>query len=459
MRLSLSGVRREAILTGSLRRTLLQLALPVLLEQFLSFCIGLYDTFLAGHLPGEMSDVATAAVGIGAYISWLATLLFSFVSAGTTALVARAVGRGDVNEALRVTNQSFTLGLMVGVAFAACLIPLAGIIAGFILPGEDSVRITARYLRIDAIGLVFSSISIVGAAALRGSGNTRMPMLIFAVVAAVNVVASTLLVFGWGPAPQLGIDGIVAGTVIARVTGGTLMALALVLGVSGLRLRLAEMRRLDDISRRILNIGIPAALDGIAMWLGHYVFLKIIGRFGETAFAAHIVGIRVEALTYLPAVAWAAAAATMIGQALGEGLPERARRAGHEAVLQCGVLGVLITVAFYFGAGPIYQLMNNSPAVSDVGVPAFRMAALFQLPLVAAIVYAGGLRGAGDTRVPMWITLFTTVVVRLPAAWLFGVVLDGGLYGAWIGMCLDMLFRGVLLTVRFWRGGWERVRV
>ena len=459
MRLSLGGVRREAILTGSLRSTLLQLALPVLLEQFLSFCVGLYDTFLAGHLGEGVSDVATAAVGIGAYISWLATLLFSFVSAGTTALVARAQGRGDVPEAVRVTNQSFTLGLMVGALFAACIIPTAGIVVGFLLPTEEAAVIAARYLRIDAIGLIFSSLSYVGAAALRGSGNTRLPMLMFVVVAAVNVVASSTLVFGLGPVPEFGIDGIVFGTVIARMTGGLLMTIALIAGVSGLRLKLAELRKLDDIARRILNIGIPAALDGIAMWMGHYLFLKIVGSFGETAFAAHIVGIRVEALTYLPAVAWAAAAATMIGQSLGEGLHDRARRAGHEAVLQCGVLGVFITIAFYFGAGLIYHTMNNSEAVAAVGVPAFRMVALFQLPLIAAIVYAGGLRGAGDTRIPMWITLFTTLVVRLPAAWLFGVVLGGGLYGAWIGMCLDMLFRGVLLSVRFWRGGWERVRV
>lgn len=452
-----SDARREAILAGDLRRTLLRLALPVLLEQFLSFCVGLYDTFLAGHLPGGVSDAATGAVGIGAYVSWLATLLFSFVSAGTTALVARAQGRGDVADAVRVTNRSYGLGLMVGVAFAACAIPLAGLISRFVLTDEQAIGVTSRYLRIDSVGLIFSSVSYMGAAALRGSGNMRTPMLIFAVVAVMNAAASTLLVFGLGPVPGLGIDGIVLGTVIARITGGTLMTTALVRGSSGLRLRISEFRFADETVRRILSIGIPAALDGLVMWIGHYLFLKIIGSFGTAVMAAHMVGIRVEALTYLPAVAWAAAAATMIGQSLGAGLPERARRAGHEAVLQCGMLGLAIMLAFYCGAELIYRSMHNSEAVIAAGVPAFRMLALFQLPLVAGIVYTGGLRGAGDTRVPMWITLFTTLLVRLPAAWVCGVVLDGGLYGAWIGMCLDMLLRGVLVAVRFWRGGWERV--
>jgi len=456
---SRSDARREAILTGSLRRTLLYLALPVLLEQLLSFCVGLYDTFLAGHLPPDISDVATGAVGIGAYVSWLATLMFSFVSAGTTALVARAHGRNDRNEANQVMNRSFALGLIVGLAFAAAIIPVAGLVASFVLDDSVAVGITARYLRLDSIGLIFSSLSYMGAAALRGSGNMRTPMLIFAVVAVTNAAVSTLLVFGLGPIPGVGIDGIVLGTVVARVTGGMLMISVFLRGTGGLKLVWSEIRLADDTARRILSIGIPAALDGLVMWIGHYLFLKVIGSFGPTAFAAHIVGIRVEALTYLPAVAWAAAAATIIGQSLGAGLHERARRAGHEAVLQCGVLGAAITLAFYFGAEPIYRAMHNSPAVIAVGVPPFRMLALFQLPLVAAIVYAGGLRGAGDTRVPMWITLFTTLGVRLPVAWLCGVTLNGGLYGAWIGMCADMLLRGVLVSVRFWRGGWEREHI
>ncbi len=451
--------RRTAILTGDLRRTLLHLALPVLLEQFLSFCVGLYDTILAGHLPQEISSAATGAVGVGAYIGWLASLLFSFVATGTTALVARARGAGDDDEANRVTNRSFALGLLVGLFVLATILPLARIAASFVLQGEEVIDITTRYLRLDAIGLMFSSVGYVGAAALRGCGNMRTPMLIFSAVNIINVIASTLLVYGPGPLPSLGVDGIVTGTIIARSTGGLLMTAVLIRGVSGLKLIPSELKLRDAVVGRILRIGIPAALDGVVMWLGHYVFLRIIGGFGEAAFAAHVVGIRVEAITYLPAVAWAAAAATMIGQSLGAGDPPRARRAGHEAVLQCGLLGVVITVVFFFGAHAIYAFMHNSPAVVEVGAPAFRLAALFQLPLIIAIVYIGGLRGAGDTRVPMWITLITTLGVRLPVAYVCGVVLEGGLYGAWIGMCADMFLRGLLAAVRFTLGGWLHVRV
>ena len=460
MAAGISDDRRTAILTGDLRRTLLHLALPVLLEQFLSFCVGLYDTILAGHLPREISSAATGAVGVGAYVGWLASLLFSFVATGTTALVARARGAGDYDDANRVLNRSYALGLLLGVLVLVVNITFARPMATFVLTGGGEViDITTRYLRLDAIGLLFSSVGYVGSAALRGCGNMRTPMLIFGAVNIINVIASTLLVYGPGPIPAMGVDGIVTGTIIARCSGGLLMTAVLIRGVSNLKLIPSELQVRGAVVGRILRIGIPAALDGVVMWCGHYVFLRIIGGFGEAAFAAHVVGIRVEAITYLPAVAWAAAAATMIGQSLGAGDSPRARRAGHEAVLQCGLLGIVITGVFFFGAEAIYAFMHNSPDVVAVGAPPFRVAALFQIPLIVGIVYIGGLRGAGDTRIPMWITLITTLGVRLPVAWFCGVVLEWGLYGAWIGMCADMFLRGLLAALRFTLGGWLHVRV
>ncbi len=452
-------MQRPALLTGNLRRTLFVLAMPVLLEQFLSFCVGLYDTLLAGHLGNQQSEPATVAVGVGAYVGWLATMLFSLVAAGTTALVARARGAGDDNDANRILNRSFALALVAGLGFLVVIFPLAPYVARAVASDPEAVAIATRYLRLDAIGLALTSLSLVGSAALRGCGDMRTPMWILGAVSVLNVIASTILVHGWGPVPPLGVDGIVTGTIIARSTGGLAMAAVLARGKSGLQLQIGEMRVRGASARRILRIGGPSALDGSIMWSGHFVFLTIIGSFGETAMAAHIVGIRVEAITYLPAVAWAAAAATMIGQSLGAGDVHRARRAGHEAAIQCGLLGVGLTVLFFVGARLIYAAMHNSVDVVAVGAPPFRLAALFQIPLIMGIVYVGGLRGAGDTRTPMLITLFSTYGLRVPGAYVFGVLLEGGLYGAWIAMCIDMLARGVLAFLRFARGKWVDVRV
>lgn len=446
---------QETLLTGDLRHVVWILALPVLGEQFLNFCVGFYDVWLAGHLEEGISESATSAVGVAAYIGWFASLVFSLVASGTTALVSRSRGAGDFELANRVANRSMLLGSIAGLTFLAISLLAAPLVPRLLDFDSFAHAITVRYLRLDAVGFVFHSLSYVGAAALRGCGNTRTPMIVLGTVAVLNMIVSTVLVWGLGPIPAMGVDGIVAGTVVARVTGGLLMVAVLFKGISGLKLQFSELRLRGQTVRRVLAIGIPAAIDGIIYWIGHFVFLRIVTEsgkasgHGEAVFAAHIVGIRLEAITYLPAVAWGVAAATLIGQSLGNEDHQRAVRAGHEATLQCSLLGIVLTLGFLVSAGPLMHFMHESPTVQEIGAPALRLMALFQIPLIASIVYVSGLRGAGDTRFPLLMTLVSTLFVRLPLAWLGGVYFEGGLIGAWIGMCADMLVRGVMATWRF----------
>lgn len=452
-------VLRPDLLTGNLSGIVFRLALPVLFEQFLSFLVGTCDIFLAGHLDPTISKSATSAVGVAAYVGWLASMLFSLVGAGTTALVARHWGAGDHDEANRIANCSLTMAFVLGVLSLCVIWPTAWFFPAQLQMDAATSAMTAHYLQFDAIGLVFTSFCIAGAAALRGSGDMRTPMFIFGTVSVVNLVVSTLLVYGLGPIPSWGVDGIVAGTVIARFTGGVLMLIALGRGHSGLAIVLHELRVTGEISRRILKIGIPAAVDSAILWTGHFLFLRIISGIGSTELAAHMVGIRVEAITYLPAVAWGAAAATLVGQSLGAGSESRAIESGNHAVRQCSIVGLAITLVFYFGAESIYRLMHNDPDVIAAGVPAFRMLALFQIPLVISIIYVAALRGAGDTRFPLLMTLLSTFGLRVPLAWFFAVQLQWGLGGAWLGMCADMLVRSLMASTRFARHRWLKIKV
>ena len=249
------------------------------------------------------------------------------------------------------------------------------------------------------------------------------------------------------------------GTVIARTTGGLLILGAFVTGRSGLKFRLSEFRFRGATVNRILAIGIPSGAEGLIMWVGHCIFVRIIAGLGKPEFAAHIIGVRIEAITYLPAIAYGAAAATMVGQSLGAKDQQRAVRAGHEAALQCSLLGVLITIWFTMGAEWIYTNMHQDLAVRAIGTPAFRVVGLFQIPLILSIVYFAALRGAGETRFPMYVALVTTYLIRLPLGYYFGVVMDMGLMGAWIGMNTDMFVRGVIATWRYSSKKWLNARV
>lgn len=442
----------------ALATTLFWLALPVLGEQFLASAVGLVDTFIAGRI----SRAATIAVGLASYVNWFAMLLSHFVTAGTYALVARRWGAADRDGAERVTVESLRLAALAGFALGGSFYMAAPAFASLQGLHGSTHATTVQYLRITAFGQPFITLFLVAASALRASGDMKTPMLVNVAANVVNAAASWLLAFGIpGVFTGLGVRGIALGTVLARTTGAILLLALMVTGLVQLRIRNWRSPVDGLLVRGILKIGMPAAAEGVVMWTGQMAFLTLIGHLasgdlGEAYYAAHVVGIRIESLTYLPAVAWGAAGATLVGQFLGAAMPDRARRAGHTAALQGAILGTICGFTYYIGADALYRLMHRDPLVWEVGVPAFRMLAFFQPLLVAAIVYVGCLRGAGETRTPLAITTAGVVGVRLPVAYAGGILMRRGLIGAWYGMCTDIAIRALLAFLAFSRGRWTR---
>lgn len=445
-------------LSGNTRTTILFLALPVLAEQFLNFLVGFVDTYLSGRI----SMAATSAIGSAAYVNWLAELLFSMIATGTTALVARHWGAGERDQAGNVAGSSLSLALGMGVIAAALLYVVAPVFGEFLRLEASSNALLIRYLRLSCFGHAFSSVLLVGSAALRGSGNMRTPMWILGLVSILNVIFSSVLVSGIGPLPAYGMDGIAVGTVAARFAGFVLMISILVRGSAGI-VAIPNWVSTTDFSTiaRVLRIGIPAATDSLLMWGGHFLFLRVVaglgtGVLGEAIFAAHIVGIQVEAINYLPAWAWGTAAATMIGQCLGAGRPDRARLGGHEAMLQSCVMATIVMVTFLLGAEFIYELMHEDPAVAAVGVPAIRLLAFFEIPLSIMIVYAVGIRGAGETLRPMIVNAIGIFLVRLPLGYWLGVEMKLGLVGAWGAVGADIVIRATAVALYYRYGKWDQ---
>jgi putative MATE family efflux protein len=462
---------RTIVLTAPLRTTVLRLAWPVFIEQFLIFLVGFTDTFLAGCISKE----ATTAVGLAAYVGWLASNIFSLVSIGTVAVVSRHWGAAEFAAASQATNRAVSIAVVVGLAVYVLIWFAAPWYAALMQLHGATAEVIVRFLRIDGAGYLFSCVTVAGGASLRATGQMRVPMLVLTCVNVMNVVVSIML-SGVGPAawlpspdwfgiPRLGLDGIAWGTLVARGSGGGLMLAVLASGWFGLRLSVRELSLRGATVRRILRVGIPAGFDGVLRWSGQLGFLMIIARLSDlesertAIMAAHLIGMQVEAITFLPASAWGLAAATLVGQSLGAKDPERARCGGHEAVRQSGVLALLLTALFYFGAGTIYEWMHRDTLVQTLGVGPFRFNALFQLPLVASIVYTLALQGAGETRQPMLVGLLGVFGVRLPLAYLCGIVWQGGLLGGWIGMCSDNTVRALLVTWIFHRGRWMRKTV
>lgn len=451
---------RADLLTGSIRPTVLSLALPVLGEQLFNAMVAWNDTFLAGRIDA----VATAAVGFGAYLSWLVSLLFSLVGIGATAIVARNIGAKNPEDANRACNQAVVLSLVLGALATAAAYIFSPFLIGMLNLGPAASPVALSFIRIDALGYLAESLTFIGAACLRGAGDTRTPMKLIGTVNLVNAATSWLMTFGLGAFPGLGTNGIACGTAIARNVGGVLTLLLLWRGRDALRLR-AGLLRLEWVwASRILRIGLPASIDGALMWLGHFAFMSILTRSpfvysGDVLFAAHIVGIRIESLSYLPAFAWSLAASTLMGQNLGAGQPDRALACAREARFQALLLLIGTGSLYFFCAEPLYRLLTHDPRVIEVGVPALRALGIVQPFAATLIVYLGALRGAGDTLVPMTFTIVGIGCLRVPVAYVGGILMRGGLLGVWLGMFVDLAARAALMTWRLEAGRWRKIRV
>ncbi|MFN9370715.1 MAG: MATE family efflux transporter [Planctomycetaceae bacterium] len=461
------------------RHQVLALALPALGEQLLNFTVALYDTFLAGYIStgGHETGLYTTTVGIASYLGWLASLLFALVGTGTTALVSRARGRGDLAEANRFANRSLLLVTPLALLIAGALYAAAPRLAARAGLVGESGQVLTTYLRTDALGQLLFGYCLVGAAALRGMGDMRTPMWILGGVNLLNMLVATALVFGTrGNSPfqplaglvgdwnSWGVSGIVSGTLSARLAGGAAMLCVLARGINGLRLTPSLL--IPDLAdlRRILRVGLPAALEGLTLWTGQWLFLEIISQLGSesdgSAYkAAHMIGMDAEALTYLPATAWGYAAASLVGQNLGANRPEQARAVTQEATRHAIVIALIGAMVYYFGAETIYQVMSREEPVRVIGAPALRFLSWYQIPLAMVIVYLQAIRGAGDTRAVLMINFLGFFLVRLPIAWWLGLHLQLGLIGAWSGMSIDVLCRAIVAGIYFARGGWSRTQV
>jgi Na+-driven multidrug efflux pump len=295
-----------------------------------------------------------------------------------------------------------------------------------------------------------------------------------AIVNAINMGASYSLAAGVGPLPELGWLGIALGTAIGHCCGGAMVLGLLIGGRFGFRLRPRELQPDPPLMRRILRIGVPGGIDATSVNICNLAFLRVILQLGDVAAAAHGVAIQIEAMGFMPGGAFQIAASTMTGQYLGAGDLHRARRGVLVAVAACAVVMVSAGLVFYMAAAPLsaFFLGGYDSDVVPVCVEILHVIAFAMLPLAVTIVLVGALRGAGDTRWPLVISLLGFMAVRIPLAVYFvdetftlpfvATPIAGlglGVIGAWYAMTIDIIVRALLLAWRFFHGGWQHLEV
>ncbi|HZZ72560.1 MAG TPA: MATE family efflux transporter [Pirellulales bacterium] len=450
---------------------LLRLALPSLAEQTLTLLVTWIDMMLTTRYLRD--DSFLAAMNQVNYLLWLIPSLFAFVGIGATAVIARHIGANDTLGAQRVVHQALLVGAAIALVILL-LFPLLG--AHFFellqLPPQTA-ELGWTFLRTVLPAVPFVMIEQIGNACLRGAGDTVTGLVAMTLVNLVDAVVGVSLLTGWGPFPKLGWQGIAIGTASGYAVGGILIGLALWRGRGGLKLQRRLWRPDFSAIRRILRIGVPGGIDIIALISCQLWFVSIINRLGDETAAAHGIAIRIEALAYLPGTALQIAATTLAGQYLGARDPHNARRSALVSLLWALLFMTGLGCAFYFAAAPLVRWFvgPEQDALVAAASPLIKTVA-FGMPALALIqVFVGTLRGSGDTRIPLFVTFFGFLLVRIPLAYLLATpqgepVLFGlatgwgiGVQGAWCAMVTDLWIRALPLTLRFFQGGWQKIRV
>ncbi|MEX0867628.1 MAG: MATE family efflux transporter [Pirellulales bacterium] len=454
---------------SSTLRRVFQLAMPVLAEQLLGALVMLVDFWLTGHFLSRQEELA--AITLMAYCLWFLGGAAEFVGIGATAMVARFVGAGDRANARRVTNQAMLLGTIWSLIVMTVALLTAPLFVRLIQLEGETADLAERYLYLVLPALTAIMLTRIGIACLRGAGDMVVVFVVMTIVNVVNILVSAALVTGYGIFPNLGWDGLALGTSAGYVCGAAIVIGLLIRGRDGLKLRLRELTPDRDLIRRILRISIPGGTDTVVVIGCHLWFLSLIYQLGDFAAAAHGGAIRVESLAFLPGAAFAMASATLAGQYLGAGDPQRAGRSVMQALaIGAGIMGAAGVMFFFFGSQLVGWFLDDSQeAVAQQAGQLLQIAAFGMVPLAVTMILAGALRGAGDTRWPLLFTLIGLLAVRIPLAYLltredwylFGQPewFDYGILGAWYAMMIDIFVRCVLVAWRFLQGGWKRVVV
>ncbi|MFO7151627.1 MAG: MATE family efflux transporter [Bacillota bacterium] len=433
------------------------LAWPVVIEQALATLSQVADMAMVGRLGAE----AVAAVGLSMNPFNLLNALIMGISVGTTALVARAVGSGDREKAGQATGQSVVASFLIGIVLVFLAFVNSSKIMVYMGAESSVIPLGSSYLRAMMPGMLFLFIFSVCASALRGAGDTRTPMIVNAFLNIFHIAANYFLIFGGPGFSGLGVVGAGISSSLSRFLGAVCLVYFLSRSNKVLCVNWKNVTGNFDwvLFSKTMNIGIPAAFERVLVSTGHIVYTRLVADLGTKAYAAHSLSINAESFSYMPGIGFATAATAMVGQHLGAGDPKGAQRSGTISLLMAmSIMGAMGLLFFSFPAA-FLKIFTDDSDIIKMGIPLLRMVAFTQIPECIGMVIPGALRGAGDTKIAVYTTIFGMWIVRIGFTSYFLKYLNMGLIGAWIAMFLDWAVRSVLYIIRFRGGEWKNIKV
>ncbi|MDE1890112.1 MAG: MATE family efflux transporter [Planctomycetota bacterium] len=440
----------------NLNKNILKLSIPAAIENVLHMSVFISDTIMVGRLGTD----AIAAVGLAGTLFFVISMIFSSLNAGTISIVARHIGAKEINHAQIVGAQAISMSLFTGIIITPFLIFFSKEFLVLMSAEPKIVDISKGFLQIVGSFLVFRLVILTCNGILRGAGDTKTPMKITLAINCINILLNWLLIFGIGPFPKMGVFGSAWATAIAYTIGAGLLCAKLFSGKYILHIHIRQILQIHAESlRRIVRISIPATIDTVATQMGFLFFTKIVAILGTVSLAAHQIAIRIESISFMPGFALAISTATLVGQSLGAKNVPLALLSMKRSCYFALILMGLFALVFLVFPEQMATIFKPESHVLSLAVTCVMIASIEQPALAVYMVYAGGLRGAGDTISPMTVTIVGTLCLHVPMAYLFGITLGWGLAGVWFGAALDWICRAIAIYILYKRGRWKKIIV
>ncbi|SMQ77992.1 putative efflux protein, MATE family [Bacillus sp. OV166] len=421
---------------------IIALAVPAMIENILQTVVGFVDTLFVSKLGlNEVTAVGVANAVLAVYIA-----IFMALGVGTSSLIARSIGAGNIDKAKSIARQSTIISAIFGLLFGLItlffsepLLRLMGAKANVLADG-------VTYFQIVAIPSIFISLMFIFGSILRASGDTKTPMKVSWWINLIHIGLDYVLIFGVFGLKGFGVAGAAWATVIVRLIGT--IALYLYIKRSKISFSFFGSYSKED-SFSILKLSTPAAIERLIMRLGQVLYFGLIVKIGADTYAAHSIAGNIETFSYMPGYGLAIAATTLVGQSVGA---KRSKEA-----YQYGMMTTWIAVGFMSFVGVLLYFLSpwlatwfttDKNAIGMV-VTALRIDAFAQPALAIGLVLAGALQGAGDTKSPMYSTAIGMWVIRVLGVYILGIHFDMGIAGVWLSIAIDLYVRAVFLLIRF----------
>lgn len=437
---------------GSIPVALVILAIPMILEMSMEALFAIVDTFFVARLGAE----SVAVVGLTESILALIYAVAVGLSIGATAVVARRFGEKDLDGAARSATHVIYLGLFVSVVMGAAGVALAPHLLQMLGAEPSVVELGTPFMRIMLGSNAVIVFLFLLNAIFRGAGDAAIALRVLMIANGLNIVLDPMFIFGIGFFPELGVTGAAVATVIGRAVGVVYAGWALFFR-SGSRLTVrAEHWKFDPkLLWSLITLSGTAVVQFLiatASWSG---LVMIVAGFGSVAIAGYQIGLRVIVFVILPAVGLANAAATLVGQNLGAGKPERAERSVWTAGIANAVLLGLAGLVFVLFSDAVIGIFSTDPEVLRYGRDCLRIVGYGYAFYGLGMVMESSFNGAGDTWTPTWLNLLVFWIFEIPLAYVLAYRFEMGPQGVFWAITLAFSLLAVSAALLFKRGTWK----